>query len=56
MSEYEIRDVALAAAVIGRYVDRGLLRAGLDLSGSELDDVIGELEGTVVLESWGTEC
>ena len=44
-----------AAAVIGRQVDRGLLRAVVDLTDEEIDDVLDELEDALVLEPWGTE-
>ena len=44
-----------AAAVIGRHVDRGLLCAAIDLSDEEVDDVIGELEHSLVLEPTGTD-
>ena len=43
-----------AAAVIGRQVDRGLLRSVLDLSEGELDDVLVELADALVLEPWAT--
>uniref|UniRef100_A0A5Q5CCZ5 Adenylyl cyclase class-3/4/guanylyl cyclase n=1 Tax=Mycobacterium sp. (strain JLS) TaxID=164757 RepID=A0A5Q5CCZ5_MYCSJ len=44
-----------AAAVIGRHIDRGLLCSVVDLSVEELDDVIEELEGALVLERWGSD-
>ena len=47
--------VVEAAAVIGRQVDRGLLRSVVDLTDDEVDDVIGELEDALVLEPWGTD-
>ena len=43
-----------AASVIGRQMDRGLLCAVVDLSEDDVDDVIDELEDTLVLEPWGT--
>ena len=52
----KVLPVVQAAAVIGRYVDRGVLRAVLDMSDDEFDDVTVELEGGVVLEPWGTNC
>jgi class 3 adenylate cyclase/tetratricopeptide (TPR) repeat protein len=47
--------VVEAAAVIGRQVDRGLLRSVVDLAEDDFDDVIGELENALVLEPWGTD-
>jgi hypothetical protein len=45
--------VVEAAALIGREVDRGLLRSVVDLSDEVLDGVLGELEEAHVLERWG---
>ena len=47
--------VVEAAAVIGRHVDRGLLRSVVGLTDDEVDDVIDELEDALVLEPWGTD-
>ena len=44
-----------AAAVIGRHIDRGVLRAVVDLSDDVVDDVINELEDALVIEPWGTD-
>jgi class 3 adenylate cyclase/tetratricopeptide (TPR) repeat protein len=44
-----------AAAVIGRYVDRPLLRAVSALSAEEVDDVVDELEDALVLEPFGVD-
>jgi class 3 adenylate cyclase len=44
-----------AAGVIGRYVDRRLLRAVVDMSDDEIDDVSDQLEDALVLEPWGTD-
>jgi class 3 adenylate cyclase/tetratricopeptide (TPR) repeat protein len=46
--------VVEAAAVIGRHVDRGLLRSAVDLAEDDFDDVIDELENALVFEPWGT--
>ena len=46
--------VVEAAAVIGRHVDRGLLRSTVDLGQDDFDGVIGELENALVLEPWET--
>ena len=43
-----------AAAVIGRHVDLELLCAVIDLSQDEVDDVVDELQHTLVLEPSGT--
>lgn len=45
--------VAEAAAVIGRNVDRSLLRAVVDLDEERVDDIIDRLTDTHVLEPWG---
>jgi class 3 adenylate cyclase/tetratricopeptide (TPR) repeat protein len=47
--------VVEAAAIIGRHVDRGLLRSVVDLAGDDFEDAIGELENALVLEPWGTD-
>jgi class 3 adenylate cyclase len=47
--------VVEAAAVIGRQVDRGLLRSVVDLAEDDFDDAIDELENALVLEPWGTD-
>ena len=47
--------VVEAAAVIGRHVDRGLLRSVVGLTDDEVDDVIDELEDALVLEPRGTD-
>jgi len=47
--------VVEAAAVIGRYVDRPLLRAVSALSAEEVDDVIDDLEDALVLEPFGVD-
>lgn len=47
--------VVEAAAVIGRYIDRPLLTAVSALSAKEVDDVIDELEYTLVLEPFGVD-
>ena len=47
--------VVEAAAVIGRHVDRDLLRSVVDLSDDAVDEVLGELEDARVLEWWGTD-
>ena len=44
-----------AAGVIGRYVDRRLLREVVDMSDDEIDDVSDQLEDALVLEPWGTD-
>jgi class 3 adenylate cyclase len=44
-----------AAAVIGRYVERGLLFSVVGLSDDEVDDVLDELERAQVLERSGTD-
>jgi len=46
--------VVEAAALIGRQLDRDLLRSVVDLSDDVLDGVLGELEDARVLEPWGT--
>jgi class 3 adenylate cyclase/tetratricopeptide (TPR) repeat protein len=46
--------VVEAAAVIGRQIDRDLLRSVVDLSDDEVDDVIDELEDALVLEPSGS--
>ncbi|WP_234783673.1 adenylate/guanylate cyclase domain-containing protein [Mycolicibacterium celeriflavum] len=47
--------VVEAAAVIGRDIDRGLLRSVVDISEDGLNDVLGELEDALVLEPSGTD-
>ena len=47
--------VVEAAAVIGRQIDRRLLRSVVDLSDDEVNDVIDELEDALVLERWGSD-
>ena len=47
--------VVQAAAIIGRNVDRGLLLAVSSLEEDAVDDVIDELEDTLVLEPHGTD-
>jgi len=47
--------VVEAAAIIGRYVDRSLLRAVSAQSADEVDDVIDELEDARVLEPFGVD-
>jgi class 3 adenylate cyclase len=47
--------VVEAAAVIGRQVDRGLLRAVCTLSDDDIDDVIDDLEAATVFEPWGAD-
>jgi class 3 adenylate cyclase len=47
--------VVEAAALIGRQLDRDLLRCVVDLSDDVLDGVLGELEDARVLEPWGTD-
>jgi class 3 adenylate cyclase/tetratricopeptide (TPR) repeat protein len=47
--------VVEAAGVIGRHIDRGLLGAVVDLSGDEVDDVLDQLEDSLVLEPFGTD-
>jgi class 3 adenylate cyclase/tetratricopeptide (TPR) repeat protein len=44
-----------AAGVIGRYIDRRLLRAVVDMSDDDIDDVSDQLEDALVLEAWGTD-
>jgi len=44
-----------AAGVIGRYIDRRLLRAVVDMSDDDIDDVTDQLEDALVLEVWGTD-
>jgi class 3 adenylate cyclase len=46
--------VAEAAAMIGRQLDRDLLRRVVDLSDEVLDGALGELKDARVLEPWGT--
>jgi class 3 adenylate cyclase len=45
--------VVEAAALIGRQLDRSLLRSVVDLSDEVLDGVLGELDDARVLEPWG---
>ena len=45
--------VVEAAALIGRQLDRELLRSVVDLSDDVLDGALGELEDARVLEPWG---
>jgi class 3 adenylate cyclase len=47
--------VVEAAAVIGRYIERGLLLAVSGLSEDDVDDVVDELEDASVLEPWGND-
>ena len=47
--------VVQAAAVIGRQMDRGLLRSVVELSDDMVDEVINELEDALVLEACGTD-
>ncbi|HEY6648363.1 MAG TPA: adenylate/guanylate cyclase domain-containing protein, partial [Mycobacterium sp.] len=47
--------VVEAAAVIGRYIERGLLLAVSGLSEDDIDDVVDELEDASVLEPWGND-
>ena len=47
--------VVEAAAVIGRYVERGLLMAVAGLDEDDVDDVVDELEDASVLEPWGND-
>jgi class 3 adenylate cyclase len=47
--------VVEAAAIIGRYVERGLLLAVSGLSEDDVDDVVDELEDASVLEPWGND-
>jgi class 3 adenylate cyclase len=47
--------VVEAAAIIGRHVDRALLRSAVDLAEDDFDDVVDELEDALVLEPWGTD-
>ena len=47
--------VVEAAAVIGRYVERGLLMAVAGLDEDDVEDVIDELEDASVLEPWGSD-
>ena len=47
--------VAAAAATVGREVDRGLLLWVVDLDEVDIDDVISELEDTLVLERVGPD-
>jgi class 3 adenylate cyclase/tetratricopeptide (TPR) repeat protein len=44
-----------AAGVIGRYIDRRLLRAVVDMSDDDIDDVSDQLEDALVLEAWGSD-
>ena len=46
--------VVEAAAVIGRQIDRRLLRSVVDLSDDEVDDVIDELKDALVFEPSGS--
>ncbi|OBG30222.1 adenylate/guanylate cyclase domain-containing protein [Mycobacterium sp. 852002-51057_SCH5723018] len=48
-------EVVKAAAIIGRQVDRGLLRAVCTLSEDDIDDVIDDLENAMVFEAWGAD-
>ena len=45
--------VVEAAAVIGRNIDRALLRAVVDLDAAQVDEVIEQLTDAHVLEPWG---
>ena len=45
--------VVEAAAVIGRNIERALLRAVVDLDAGEVDEVIDQLTDAHVLEPWG---
>ena len=45
--------VVEAAAVIGRNIDRALLRAVVDLDAAQVDEVIEQLTDARVLEPWG---
>ena len=47
--------VVEAAALIGRQLDRDLLRSVVDLSDDVLDGVLDELEDARVLEPWGSD-
>ena len=47
--------VLQAAATIGRHVDRALLGAVLTLDETVIDDVLDELEDSLVLEPWATD-
>jgi class 3 adenylate cyclase/tetratricopeptide (TPR) repeat protein len=44
-----------AAAVIGRLVDRQLLCSVVDLEPQQVDQIVGEFEGALVLEAWGPD-
>ena len=46
--------VVVAAALIGRHLDRDQLCSVVDLSDDAVDDVLDELEDARVLEPWGT--
>ncbi|OBJ53708.1 adenylate/guanylate cyclase domain-containing protein [Mycobacterium asiaticum] len=48
----QVVPVVEAAAVIGRYVDTGLLRSVVDMNDEDLDRVVGELAAAQVLEPW----
>ena len=47
--------VGEAAAVVGRYVDRGLLRSVVALAEPEFEEVVGKLEADLVFEPWGPD-
>jgi class 3 adenylate cyclase len=47
--------VVEAAALVGRQIDRGLLRSVVDLDDDAVDDVLEELEDALVLEPWGND-
>ncbi|HEY5149438.1 MAG TPA: adenylate/guanylate cyclase domain-containing protein [Mycobacterium sp.] len=51
----DVVPVLEAAGVIGRHVDRGLLRSVVDLSEDEIDHGVAELEDALVLEAQGPD-
>lgn len=51
----EVVPVVEAAAVIGRYIDTGLLRTVVDMDADDLQRVIDELADAQVLERWSTD-
>ena len=51
----EVVPVVEAAAVIGRYIDTGLLRTVVEIDAGDLQRVIDELADAQVLERWNTD-